>query len=406
MMKLSVVRDTKPLTRETPQFINLFSKKRMSPKIQRIVGVLDECIYSMELVALLPSEETRLQSLSQKLRPEMTSALAEDLRLGKEYETLSLDPEAEGQEAAAEAVQTSFLNVSRLLRSCPSSAEVVLKDSEPLKEDRKGVQEMLEWLKDYRSFLLQQLYMTPREERLHLQQMREAPLRYESNQEALAALEREMAATIEAMDKEISWLSKVIDWLKRSMDRIEKRAEDFVAQKKNNAERRNESLQKTSQLKQAQILEEISQLELQLESLIKRGLEDEREQRKRCTKLRGMVEDWIDVYDTEIEQKQTELEETTQLYEMEMAELSDLQKYHAVREVEYLQVVERRRIEKELREKEERERGLRIRAAAVILQSFWKGWRVRKAMKEKSKKSTEKKKGKGKGKKGKGKKGK
>lgn len=92
---------------------------------------------------------------------------------------------------------------------------------------------------------------------------------------------------------------------------------------------------------------------------------------------------------------QATLESVIQEYEEELAELRELQEHFAVLELEHSQIMEERRRERERREEEEREREMKSRAA-VVIQAFFRGWKVRKAMKKKTK-------GK-KGKKGKGKK--
>lgn len=94
---------------------------------------------------------------------------------------------------------------------------------------------------------------------------------------------------------------------------------------------------------------------------------------------------------------QAKLERLTQTYEEEQAELRELQEHLAVLELESSQITEHRRRERERREEMEREREAQSRAA-VVIQAFWRGWRVRKALKNQTKSK--------KGKKGKGKKGK
>ncbi|XP_072550447.1 dynein regulatory complex protein 10 isoform X2 [Salminus brasiliensis] len=389
-----------PVSPKTPslKFVDLLRKKLVSLETQRIVGVLDECIHLMELVALLPSELTHPESLSAGPGAETVSSLTEHLHLVEEYHTLSLDPGAKGQEAAAKAVQNSLLNVLRLLRACPTS-KAGLKGAGPITADRKGVQEMVARLRDLRSVLLERLLTTPLEERARIRRMQEVSLRLHSNQKVVATLEKEVAAALKNRDEEMCKNNEVIRRLKGSLHQMETSSEDFVVQRQKEAERQNESVQKTSELKQARLQQEVNQLKVQLSNLIAQHREAELTLRKKKYKVETEIQNWIQKYDAEMGEKQTELEELTQIYEEEKAELRELQEHYAVLELEYSQIMEERRIAQERKEEEEREREVQSHAA-IIIQAFWRGSCVRKAMKAKTK-GKKAKKGKGKGKKGK-----
>uniref|UniRef100_A0A8B9JYZ6 Dynein regulatory complex protein 10 n=1 Tax=Astyanax mexicanus TaxID=7994 RepID=A0A8B9JYZ6_ASTMX len=195
----------------------------------------------------------------------------------------------------------------------------------------------------------------------------------------------------------VDWMNKVIQWLRSSILKTEKCSDDFVVRKQKEAERHDESVQKTSELKQTRLQEEVNQLKVQLKNLIIQHRDAELALRKKSYKVETEVQNWIEKYDAEMGEKQTKLEEITQIHEEEMAELSELQEYYAVRELEFSKIMEEHRIEQERRDEEEREREVQSRAA-IIIQAFWRGWCVRKAMKAKTKGQKNKK---GKGKKGK-----
>lgn len=88
------------------------------------------------------------------------------------------------------------------------------------------------------------------------------------------------------------------------------------------------------------------------------------------------------------------------IYEEEKEELRQLQEAYAVLEVEYSQIQEEHLLAEERMQEEERDLEFNTRAA-VIIQAWWRGFRVRKSMKGKSKKTKGKKGKKGKAKKGK-----
>lgn len=82
-------------------------------------------------------------------------------------------------------------------------------------------------------------------------------------------------------------------------------------------------------------------------------------------------------------------------YGREAEELRTLEKHFSVLEVEYNQILERRRLEEERRVEELRMLELKTKAA-ILVQAWWRGYSTLKALQNKGKK--------GKGKKGKGKK--
>lgn len=92
---------------------------------------------------------------------------------------------------------------------------------------------------------------------------------------------------------------------------------------------------------------------------------------------------------------QAEYEDLDAIYTEEKAQLNELEERFKTLETEYTTIVEERRIAREKRDREDRELAVMIKAATVV-QSFWRSYKCRKALKSKKKK-----KGKGKGKKGK-----
>lgn len=87
--------------------------------------------------------------------------------------------------------------------------------------------------------------------------------------------------------------------------------------------------------------------------------------------------------------------------------MKKLEMLHAELDVEYRYILDKRQLEAEKKEKEAKELVVKTKAA-LIIQASWRGYRVRKALKEEEKKGKGKKgkKGKASKKKGKGKKGK
>ena len=83
---------------------------------------------------------------------------------------------------------------------------------------------------------------------------------------------------------------------------------------------------------------------------------------------------------------QDEYEEIDTIYTEEKKQLNELEERFKTLQVEYLQIQEEKRKAREGREAAEREIQMSIRAATII-QSFWRSFKVRKAIKAKRRKS-------------------
>lgn len=94
---------------------------------------------------------------------------------------------------------------------------------------------------------------------------------------------------------------------------------------------------------------------------------------------------------------QANLEQNEYKYEMELEELQKVESRIAALEQEYNGIMEKRRLAEEKKKEQERELMLKTRAA-LIAQAWWRGYIVRRAMKNKAKGKKDKK-GKGKKKK-------
>lgn len=96
----------------------------------------------------------------------------------------------------------------------------------------------------------------------------------------------------------------------------------------------------------------------------------------------------------------------TKEHEQEVEEVERLEMLYSELDVEYRNVLENRRLAEEKKEKEAKQLRL-MTEAALLIQACWRGYSVRKALKEREKKGKKGKKGKGsKGTKKAGKKGK
>ncbi|KAF4073426.1 hypothetical protein AMELA_G00258570 [Ameiurus melas] len=361
-------------------------KKLMSLEAQRIINVLDECAHKIDVVSLLPRELVRPERVFQELGGTAVESLREHLRLSDQYRSLQ-DTDTGNDELLVRAVQDSLRNFQRHVRPHEEAqpAKAALREAGPIiEEDQKAVQELGAGLQGFRDMLMERLMTTPQEEQERRRHGQEVKERQQRNVELLRTLEQEMRAATEHRDTVIATKDGEIRHMQDSLHQMERAWEEFVQQVQKKAEQQHQSDLKNSELKRPQLQEEANQLRAQLDRLITQHREREAMMRKKNNKLETEIENWIQKYDVEMEEKQAKLERLTQTYAEEQAELCELQERFAVLELEYTQIVEERRRERERKEEEERERQVKSRAA-VVIQALWRGWRVRQALKKKAK---------------------
>ncbi|XP_073697350.1 dynein regulatory complex protein 10 [Garra rufa] len=387
------------MTADYLKTINPSRKTLSSLEAKLIFGVLDECIYQIEIVSLLHTLLNCLEALAPSLEEEVLKALKEHQRLGEKYQALVFDGSFDQSEQLAKstkAVQDSFHNIMRLLRATPTTRKV-LESIEPNTRGETEFQKLKDGLCELREIVLERLLTTSAEERESKEIMLEVSLHLSANQELIDSLEKEVDMAIKDKDAETSMLTNIVNQLRSSVHHKEKGLEDFIVRTQQDAEKQSQSDTKTSEGKRARLQQEASQLRDQHNNVTEADRERELALRKKNYKEETEIETLIQKYDNEMGEKQTELEEMTRMHEVEMAELRQLEEHSAVLDLEYSQIMEERQEAQELREQQERERDIQSQAATMV-QAYWRGFCVRKAMKTNAKPK--------KGKKGKGKKGK
>ncbi|XP_073486480.1 LOW QUALITY PROTEIN: dynein regulatory complex protein 10 [Aquarana catesbeiana] len=394
-------------------------KKLSSVETQRVVAALDETIKKLELVSLFQYAIENLERYSIVFGSELTGALREHHRLQVNMQRqLSHSSkelmEEKGQQGSLwgktnmadtahmnfttlrQGVQSSVRNVLRLFLANPTASKALR--SEGQVRDQAS-QKLIQSLSELRGFLFEMLLTSPLEQKERIHFLQEITLRDHKNREALSALEEELNAAILDRDTEIAKENEVIRQLKISIHQLEKNSESQAKRTLQEAEKQQKSDRRASEGKCAKLQQDLQQLRSQLTSAIAENREVELSLRKKKYKVETEIENWIQKYDADMGEKQTELEEIEAVYEEEKAQLAELKEKLSVFEVEYVQIMEERHQAQLKKEAEEKELARRNQAAAII-QAHWKGYQVRKAMKSKKKK---KKKGKGKGASGKGK---
>merc|ERR1712178_587486 len=120
----------------------------------------------------------------------------------------------------------------------------------------------------------------------------------------------------------------------------------------------------------------------QLQNLVSEHRENEQSHRKKKFKMETEVENWIQKYDRDMGERQTEYEEIDTIYTEEKKQLTELEERFKTLEEEYQAIMEERRIAREKQEEAERQLQRCVKAATTI-QAFWRSYKVRKALKGK-----------------------
>ncbi|KAI5089636.1 dynein regulatory complex protein 10 [Silurus meridionalis] len=358
-------------------------KKVISPEAQHIISVLDECVRKIEVSAFLPCELVHSERVTQELRDPAVEALREHLKLCKEYSTLWGSRNEETMELAVKNSLRNFLRHVKPHKEV-ETVKAVLQEAGPvIQKDQKAVQEVAVWLREYRAVLKERLMATPQEERERRRLGHEARNRQQHNEELLQMLEGKVKAATEHRDTTICKKDKEIERIKDSLHQMQTEWEQTMAQVQKKTEEQHQLDLKNSEVKRLQLLEEGNQLRTQLENLTKQHREKEATLLKKNNKLETEIENWIQKYDAEMEEKQERVEQMREMYEEERAKLRELQDLFSVLELEYTQIMEEKRREREQKEKEEQEREMRNKAS-VVIQALWRGYRLRKALKNQS----------------------
>lgn len=385
---------------------------------KRIMAVLDQTIQKVEWATLLSPAALHLDALEGLLEEHILQALREhdglcqDLLAGVRFleQEDGLAREEEGQEHEAglfhqhflsaelqeghlamlqDQVRDSTRNVLRLLLTNPQAARVL--ESQGLSRS-PGAQAFIDALKQLRGFLFERLLTSPMELRDKTQFIHNISKQNKRNQEIIDALEKELSGSMKTRDAELEKENFVIQELKNHLHQVLKYSENSLLRTRQEAEKQQKQDYRASQARLAKTQQELLLLRSQLHNLTQENQEVEQALRKKKYKVETEIENWIQKYDMDMEEKQDEFEELDNIHKEEKIQLQELQDRYNTLVEEFAQIQQEREISSKKKMEAEQEM-LRMVRAATLIQAVWKGYLVRSMMK-----SRRKKRGKGKGK--------
>ncbi|NXU43154.1 DRC10 protein, partial [Drymodes brunneopygia] len=361
-----------------------------STETERILTVLDETIFKLEITRLILRIIGSLERYAGMLGPEITSSLLEHQKLSMEIQQLLASPGDEKRMRDAEQrLKCSIRNILRLFLANPLLYHG-LKYEVRVRESPADV--FIKAFKEFRDFTLERLLTSPDEEKEKIQFMKDISLRVEKNMETISALREELAAVIETRDEEVNRKDKMIENLKTSMEDLAKGCKADITQIMKEGEKQKKEDEIASQDRCVRLKHDILRLGAQFNALVLEHRASELVLRKEKCKVEREILEWVQKYDTDMAAKQATYDKIEAVYNEEKKQLALLMEKHALLIQEYTQIEEERRILKEKAEEAEREE-IRRNKAATYIQAIWKGYLVRSIYKSKLKKG----KGKGKG---------
>ncbi|XP_032024493.1 dynein regulatory complex protein 10 [Hylobates moloch] len=413
----------------------LSGTKLTTIEAKRIMSILDEAIYKVELVTLLSYVASNREDMEGILGEDIMRAVREhedlcqvllgNVRCLKEKERqlqeqeeaeeegwlrdrlLSIELQKSSLSPLTQQIKDSTKNVLRLLLHNPQAARLLQIQTQGRSAE---AQNFIDSLIELRGFLFEKLLTSPMEARDKAQFLQNISRQNSNNQQIIDTLEKELAERMKNRNAEVEKENFVIQELKNHLHQVLKFSENSLLRTKQEAEKQQKADFRASQARVAKIQQEILQLQSQFYNLVMENWEAEQALRKKKYKVETEIEKWIQKYDTEMGEKQEELEDLDAVHREEKISLEELRQRHKVLVGEFAQIQEEREIDSKKRMEAEQEMVRMVRAATLI-QALWKGYLVRSLLRSKKKqkrgkgKVKDKEKGKQKGKKkGKGKK--
>ncbi|KAJ3361425.1 hypothetical protein GGF32_007349 [Allomyces javanicus] len=353
---------------------------------QRILAVLNEAIGKLETLFSLPPVVDRraVNMLGKEVATEIDN-----------YNTLKRTLDAttfSDQSAAIDALHQSARSLARLFLHHPEKRQELMLYSAHDTNAAPFPPSVLQRLDLFKQLLVSTKWLT-------LEKLTRSAHDEECKKLELAkVVEREKKARAEVenvkilLDKakrervtEISAKNEVIRKLKDELKDIKQSAED-VARKLEQRTKAKEEGEHTQFSERELVLQtEIKALQAQLATQLAVHKEEELALRKRKFKVESEVDAWIQKYDQDMDEKQSELDDITAIYTEEKAQLDDLQQRYEELERESKRLQDERQRMEAIRAMQEAERQRKARCATLI-QAAWRGFCVRKALKEQKEK--------------------
>ncbi|KAL7754357.1 hypothetical protein RI367_000338 [Sorochytrium milnesiophthora] len=254
-------------------------------------------------------------------------------------------------------------------------------------------------LRSIKLLIYNKLKTTPEEERSRQHQLESNLAKEQKTILEVKNVREQLESVRQEHAQEVQRRNDNIRKLKDELREIKQQAEDATKKLEQKSKQKEDGDLSQFHEKEQLLKSDIAAARARHAELLTRHRDEELALRKRKYKVESEVDAWIQKYDQDMEERQTEIDDISTIYNEEKAQLEELQLRYNELSKAYSKILEERKVEEERHQLEEAERQKKHKAAARI-QALWRGHTTRKELKAKKEKKKE---GKG-GKSGKGKK--
>ncbi|CAF1083008.1 unnamed protein product, partial [Brachionus calyciflorus] len=372
------------------------NKKLNLPESQRIMYILERLVKKVEIleyINLIINNEEKIRQLIQlNLTEEEKNKNYEEkfLAMCHNHKYL-IDTYNKGQfkssdsvssqtkESLESLIKNSCKDLIRVINNKPTFFENIKNELGQSQKPNPQILELKNLMNELKDVLNERLLTTPNEQREKIDYLKELLLREKTNNELIQKLNDELNAAMADKEKEIQVRNDQIRRLDSDLKNVEKFSTDLVKRTKVDAEQQEASEGKASEGRKSKLQQELNQLRQQFQNLVLEHREQEQILRKEKWKHETNVEGLLSRYDDDMTKKQNEIDEIEALYEEEKKQLQELEEKFKPLEEEYLKILDERRTLERIRRMEEDSLNKKVKAA-VVIQSYWRGFKLRKGL--------------------------
>lgn len=364
-------------------------KKRLtSVEAERIVLVLDTAIQKTELVAILSDAAQHADIFERILPEEALELIREHIRNERSFVSAQRAVTPRGSRHQSDrALAVSTRSLVRYFLRTPAALAALKAHGFQISPQMRLC---LFHLKSLRQLVFDQLLTTVAEETEKQEHLAGLLARERKLANEVKKLETDLEDAQRAHNEELAVNDKLIQKLTSQIEHIQSTTAEVNRRIEKESHKREESEMQSFNNRKNEIEVDINALSKDVQAQQCKHRESEAQLRKRLNKIENEVENWISKYDNEMTDKQNEIEEIQTQYTQELKQLAELEQKFGELEIEYNAIMEEKRIQREKREIAEKELQKMIKAA-LLLQSFWRAFKVRKALKAKAAKGSAKK---------------
>lgn len=335
--------------------------------------ILEDCIDQLAILGrIMPNSNEDNKDETN----EIVALIEEQKTLEARYEELMSSRETSSENDIKDVTQQIKLNTQAINKSFRKN-KFVEDSGQKVQQDRQFLNDVLEStlneIKTNRTFNV--LIESVASEKSKKTELLAIVAREEESRKRVKQLQRSIVENRKEHETELQKRNELIAHLKDELQETKAKTTMESRYIKKDADVRVSCSQKKCNMTEQELKEEILQLNQQIENESRCNQEIETFLKAHHTLLEEKVEYWMDKYDSDVEQKQNELDTLKSTKASDLARLQELtQKFH-----DFSKVVEEDRVEKE-RLRREAEQELEEKNACVKLQSWWKGVMVRKQL--------------------------